>query len=139
MREETAGHFENDDFDTELGVIGGNFATSGATADYNNDFGESVSFEGGFGSEIIDGFGARNFEDFRFSAGGEDEIACGVFLIVYGDGVGIKKIGVATDAGDASVFKRFFVVAVAAEDGFELVRDGSRKTESKILIFEFGE
>ena len=71
-----------------------------------------MSFEGGFGSEIINGFGTGNFEDFRLGAGSKDEIIGGVFLIINSNSILIEEIGIAADTGDAGGFERFFVVAI---------------------------
>ena len=48
-----------------------------------------MSFDSGFGSEIVDVLGAGDFESFKFGAGGDDEILGSVFLIADGNRVAI--------------------------------------------------
>ena len=62
--EQTGRHFEDDDFDSELGIVGGDFATGGATSNNHNDLWGAVNLDGGFGGEIINLLGAGYFKSF---------------------------------------------------------------------------
>ena len=58
------GGFEENNFDTKFGIIRSDFAASGTGADNYDDLRKAMDFDGGFGGEIIDGFGTRDAEGF---------------------------------------------------------------------------
>lgn len=60
LREEVVFGLEKHDFNTEFGVVGSDFAASGAAADNGCDFGRTGDFNGGFGSQMFNESKVRN-------------------------------------------------------------------------------
>ena len=97
-------HVEENNFGAEFGIVGSDFATSGASSDDSDDFGEMASLDGGFGGEIISSVKTRDFGGFEMGASSKDEMTSGEFFGFDGDSVGIKKISETIKTNNARFF-----------------------------------
>ena len=132
-------HVEEDDFGAELGVVGGDFTTGGASTDDGDDFGEMADFDGGLRGEEIGGIETCDLGGFEMSAGSEDEITCGEFFGLDGDGVRVEEISEAVETNDAGFFDGLAIVATGGDDGTELAGNEGWHIERKIVTTDFGE